>query len=288
MILDSMEEKSASVGLEWLPKSILGLICDRIPRRHDRRLKISPTCLNMNSKSNPHNLAIVLTGTIIPNTALHTQHLDPEARRQEYLNAIHFYRNFAPVYFLENSTYDLKGDRAFNDIPNVTVHRFKTSSPSKGKGFQEFEMLDQWMKLEPNLPERWIKVTGRYIYLDFYEILNECIRNQDIPLIINQYLFANHSDTALFCVETNYYRNNISGLYRLCDDSQSFLIEKVLNTKLKQLSKKDFKRFLSHLHCEGVAGHTGKSLRNRWIDGLNSRIRDVNYWIDRHYIWLSF
>jgi hypothetical protein len=242
----------------------------------------------MNSQSNPHNLGIVLTGTIIPNTTILTQYIDPEARRQEYLNAIHFYRSFAPVYFLENSAYNLKSDCAFQDIPNVTIHQFKASSPSRGKGFQEFEMLDQWINLKPNLPERWIKVTGRYIYPDFQKILNECIRNQNISLIINQYLFANHSDTALFCIKTDFYRKTIYGLYRLCDDSQGLLIEKVLNTKLKQLSKEDFKRFLSHLYCEGVAGHTGKTIRNRWVDSLNSRIRDINYWVDRRYIWLSF
>jgi hypothetical protein len=242
----------------------------------------------MNSNSNPHSLGIVLTGTIIPNTTLHTQYTDPEARRQEYLDAIHVYRNFAPVYFLENSAYNLQNDRAFRDIPNVIVHQFEASFPSKGKGFQEFEMLDQWMQLEPNLPERWIKITGRYLYLDFRKILNECIQAQDISLIINQYLFANHADTALFCIKTDFYQKNISGLYRLCDDSQGLLIEKVLNTKLRQLPSKDFKRFLSHLCCEGVAGHTGKSIRNRWIDELNSRIRDINYWIDRRYIWLSF
>jgi hypothetical protein len=117
----------------------------------------------MNSLSDPHNLSIVLTGTIIPNTTLHTQYVDPEARRQDYLNAIHFYRNFAPVYFLENSSYDLKGDRAFQAIPKVTVHQFNASSPARGKGFQEFEMLDQWIAIEPNLPKRWVKITGRYL-----------------------------------------------------------------------------------------------------------------------------
>jgi hypothetical protein len=242
----------------------------------------------MNLRSNPHHLSIVLTGTIIPNTTIHNKYLDPEARRQDYLNAIHFYRNFAPVCFLENSTYDLKGDRAFQAIPNVTVHQFKASCPARGKGFQEFEMLDQWMNIEPNLPERWIKITGRYLYLEFEQILNECIQNPDIPLIINQYLFANHSDTALFCIKSSFYQDNISGLYRLCDDSQGLLIEKVLNTRLKKVSKTDFKRFSSHLQCEGMAGHTGRSIRNPWIDGLNSRIRNINYWVDRRYIWLSF
>jgi hypothetical protein len=242
----------------------------------------------MHLQSNPHNIGIVLTGTIIPNTTLHTEYFDPEARRREYLKAIRFYRNFAPVYFLENSSYNLQEDSAFKNIQNVTVRHFKSSSPSKGKGFQEFEMLDQWINLEPNLPKRWIKVTGRYIYPEFEKILNECIQNQDISLIINQYLFANHSDTALFCIKTDYYRNNILGLYRYCDDSQGFLIEKVINAKLKQLSNQDFKRFSSHLDCVGVAGHTGKSIRNEWIDGLNSRIRDINYWVDRRYIWLSF
>jgi hypothetical protein len=241
----------------------------------------------MKSESNHCSLGIVLTGTIIPNTVIDLKHVDPESRRQEYIKAIHFYRSFAPVYFLENSSYDLSKDRDFQDIPNVTIHQFNASSPSKGKGFQEFEMLDGWVDIEPRLPKRWIKVTGRYLYPNFHRILDECIRSSSVQLIIDQYLFAKHSNTALFSIDTDFYVKNIYGLYSLCDDSQRLIIEKVLFKTLTQVPKKEFKRFSIDLRCEGIAGHTGREISNRWVDSLNSRIRDINYWFDRHYIWLS-
>ena len=71
------------------------------------------------------NIAIVLTGTITPNTNLVNNHLDPQARRNEYLAAINFYRQFGEVYFLENSIYPLDRDPDFQDIPNVFIRNFQ-------------------------------------------------------------------------------------------------------------------------------------------------------------------
>ncbi|MCY7369077.1 MAG: hypothetical protein LH474_13100, partial [Chamaesiphon sp.] len=57
-------------------------------------------------------IPIILTGTIIPNTNVRLQHINPEQRRKEYLDCINYYRNFAPVYFLENSSYPVEEDLA--------------------------------------------------------------------------------------------------------------------------------------------------------------------------------
>lgn len=232
--------------------------------------------------------AIVLTGTIIPNTDLYTKYINPQQRRQEYLDALSFYSQFGQVYFLENSSYPLEEDVEFKNIPNVVLRKLPISScPQKGKGFQEFEMLDYWVSWEQDIPQAWLKVTGRYVYLKFQEIHSECLNRQNKKIIINQYLFSKWSDTGLFFVETDYYRKNILGLYSRCNDNDGLFLEAVLFKKLKSLNQKEFQRFSSHLTCVGIAGHTGKKIQNDWLDAINARIRDINYMFDKRYIWLS-
>ena len=91
------------------------------------------------------NCAIVLTGTIVPNSNF-TTYTNPQVRRAEYLAAIHYYSGFAPVYFLENSAYDLASDPEFISSEDVAIRKFPVSKfAERGKGFQEFEMLDAWL-----------------------------------------------------------------------------------------------------------------------------------------------
>ena len=237
--------------------------------------------------SNNH-IAIVLTGTITPNTSLVNNHLNPQARRNEYLAAINFYRQFGHVYFLENSTYSLIEDLDFQNIPNVSIRKFPVSNfPEKGKGFQEFEMIDAWINSETNLPERWIKVTGRYIYQDFQKILAECDRNSK-SIIINQYLFAKWADVALFCTTTAFYQQHLIGIYQQCDDRKGICAEKVMNANLNKVAKTSFSRFKIYLKCSGIAGSTGKVISNIWLDAINSTVMGFNYLLDKRYIWISF
>ncbi len=232
--------------------------------------------------------AIVLTGTIVPNTDLYTKYTNPQQRRQEYLDALFFYSQFGRVYFLENSSYSLETDADFQSIPNVVIRKSPISNFShRGKGFQEFEMLDYWVTHESDVPQSWLKVTGRYIYLYFQEIYNECLNNLDKKMIVNQYLFSKWSDTGLFFVQTDYYRKNIIGLHSRCDDNDGLFLEMVLFEKLRSLNKKEFQRFSSHLTCMGIAGHTGQKIRNEWLDAINASIRNLNYIFDKRYIWLS-
>ncbi len=237
---------------------------------------------------NSHNIAIVLTGTITPNTNLVNKYLDPQARRNEYLAAINFYRQFGEVYFLENSTYELDRDPEFRDIPNVNIRKFPVSNfPDRGKGFQEFEMIDAWIDSETNLPDKWIKVTGRYIYEEFGRILKECDRNTQ-SITINQYLFAKWADVALFCTTTSFYKSYLLGIYQQCNDSTGWCMEKVMNANLSKLSKTSFLRFKIYLKCSGIAGSTGKVISNVWLDAINSTVMRLNYFLDKRYMWISF
>jgi hypothetical protein len=235
-----------------------------------------------------NSIAIVLTGTIIPNTTHQLQHLDPQIRRSEYLAAISFYNKLAPVYFLENSSYPLLEDEEFTNLPNTFIRKFPISNfPEKGRGFQEFEMLDAWMQSESNAPKQWLKITGRYIYENVQDILNECTGNSLVEIIINQYRFSGYVDPAIFCISSVFYQNNISKLYHECDDQHGWFIEKVLYKLLQPVEYRICQRFKNSLICSGIAGFSGQKIQGDWRSYINRQISPINYLFDRKYIWLS-
>jgi hypothetical protein len=235
-----------------------------------------------------HQVAIVLTGTIIPNTNNQLQHLDPAIRRSEYLQAINFYNKFTIVYFLENSSYPLLEDGEFKNLPNTIIRKFPLSDfPDKGRGFQEFEMIDAWMTNECDAPARWLKITGRYIYKNIQEILDECCSDSTTDILVNQYKFSGYADSAIFCVASDFYQKNILKLYCECDDRTDWFIEKALNKRLQSADDRICQRFKNSLVCTGIEGFSGQKIRSNWRDQINRNIAAMSYRLDKKYLWLK-
>jgi len=233
-------------------------------------------------------IVIVLTGTIVPNVIINSKHNDAYKRRNEYLDCIRFYTQFSKVYFLENSSYSLEEDSEFKDIPNLVIRKFLPSLfPERGKGFQEFEMLDKWIETEKDLVEKFVKITGRYLYPNFNSIWKECHQNTGRKILINQYLLA-QAGVELFFTDTNFYRENFLGLYHYSDDMKGVNIDMCVYKKLNSLSKDKFARFYNNTKCIGIAGDSAKKMQNLFVDSLNSIIRKLNYIFDKQYIWISF
>lgn len=181
------------------------------------------------------NFAIVLTSTIVPNS-IKTKYIDPSKRRLEYLKAIEYYKNYGDIFFLENSSYQIEKDKDFYQYKNVYIRKFPTSQHyEKGKGYQEFEMLDNWIKSEKNLPEHWIKITGRYIITNFNHIYNDILTSNN-ELIIEQNSKKKWAHTNLFYISTEYYKNNFLGIFENCDDSSGKYIEHIIHDKIQGFS----------------------------------------------------
>jgi hypothetical protein len=109
----------------------------------------------------PAEIPIVLTGTVIPNVP-DARTINVEARVRDYIAALEFYLRFAQVIFLENSSYPLERHPEFRERDRLRVYRFQPSmKPGRGKGYQEFEMLDSWILSEAEPPKHWLKITGR-------------------------------------------------------------------------------------------------------------------------------
>jgi hypothetical protein len=234
------------------------------------------------------DLAIVLTGTIVPNAPF-TAHNDPKIRRQEYLTAINFYRQFAPVYFLENSAYALESDGEFNQFPNVMIrHQPASTSPERGKGYQEFEMLDGWLCSEPHPPRRWMKITGRYLYPNIPMLLSDCRGEQSFRIVIDQCLRSRKARGYLFCVETEFYQKYLAGAYRDCDDASGEWIEYVLYRCLSKAPASQVRLFAEEPQLSAISGSTGGNLETPLMKfAMKKMLRRINYLFDKRRLWYT-
>jgi hypothetical protein len=240
-----------------------------------------------------NDIAIVLTATIVPNT-IFVAHLDPMTRRDEYLNAVRYYSKFAHVYLLENSSYDILSDKEFIDTPNLSVRKIPESlNRSNGKGFQEFQMLDYWLDHEELPPDRWIKISGRYIYQDFNIILKECLLDQSSDIIIDQSFRLKAAYTTLFCLKTDFYRNYLRGIYTSCNDLAGNYIEYVLYRCLASLdhNQVDFRIFKGEPRLQVVSGTYSVRIdyrKNIIQFYIRSMLRTLNFALNKKYIVYSY
>ncbi|HXC35698.1 MAG TPA: hypothetical protein VNV43_07465 [Candidatus Acidoferrales bacterium] len=236
----------------------------------------------------PGEIPIVLTATIIPNSVTATAS-DPERRLQEYMAALDFYLSFAPVFFLENSAYPLERHPEFRETGRLHVRRFQPSArPERGKGYQEFELLDSWISTEPQPPSHWLKITGRYQILNISSLLAECRRNANAGLLIEQLARSGFARTYYFMARTDFYRRQVMGLYQQCDDRNGNWIERVLFRKLKGLPPAETRFFGTQPRIRAVAGTSGASFptgRGQWM--CKQVLRRLNQLIDRRYLWYS-
>ena len=207
--------------------------------------------------SNSGELPIVLTATIISNLVEATTE-SPEKRLDEYRRVLDFCLSHAPVIFLENSGYPLEQHSEWRETDRLRIHRFDRSKfPERGKGYQEFEMLDEWLNSEPQPPTRWLKISGRYQVLNLAAILDECRRDRECPLVIDQLARSRQVRSYLFFSSTAFYRERILGCYRECDDRTGEWIERVLFRELEKEKREPIRCFKTQPRICAVAGSSG-------------------------------
>lgn len=230
-------------------------------------------------------ISIVLTGTIVPNSVL-TAHADAQIRKKEYLRAIHFYTKFAQVYFLENSTHPVESDPDFTSIKNLIIRKMPVSlCYDKGKGYQEFEMLDRWLDQEQDLPLRWFKISGRYIFKNFDAIVKDCWYDEKCDLVIDRMSYYGIAFTDIFLISTECYIRCFKGIYTKCDDIIGACIEKIVYHRLAQQDCKSFRLFGIVPKISAISGSSAELKDdNEIIYYLKSILRFVNIRFNPHYL----
>ncbi len=236
----------------------------------------------------PAAIPIVLTGTVIPN-GVTVDAATIEKRVADYVAAVEIYQRFATVFFLENSKYPLEQHPEFRGTDRLLVRRFPPSPvPERGKGYQEFEMLDSWLASETRPPEKWLKITGRYRFRNISAILNECQRDTNAGLLIDQIPRAGWARAFYFCARTEFYRAKLRGLYAQCDDRTDTCIEKVLFQELKNVKAGEVRSFATQPLIEAIVGSSGLPFptgRSQWYG--KQILRRLNRMIDKKYLWYS-
>lgn len=219
------------------------------------------------------DIGIVLTGTIKPNSNF-VAVKSVDERRKQYLEAIKYYCRFCPVWFLENSEYDIESDNEFKKIDGLIVVKCPVSKAyDKGKGYQEFEMLDRFF-LRNDIPEIIIKVTGRYIIDDFSRIVRDSLAMDEASVLIDLHKKYNYADTYLLTFKTSYYRKNLMGLFKRVNDSIGIYVEHIYYEYFMK-HQEDCRLYKNECDIYGVSGSSGKIYEHRawWKKFLKSCIR---------------
>jgi hypothetical protein len=233
-------------------------------------------------------IPIVLTATILPNEVQNAVS-DPEIRKTEYLRALEFYSRFTNrVFFLENSAYRVE-QNVIEPWPNVQLQKLPPSSnPARGKGYQEFEMLDAWISGTSGLPPRWLKISGRYIVRNIENILQECSAEVDCSLIIDQSRRAATARTQVFFVTSEYYRKTFMNLYKQCDDPTGRWIERVLFQALRKTENGSYRFFRCRPQFAARSATTGRDYpSSRLGNAVKNALRAGNRLFDDKYLWFS-
>lgn len=204
---------------------------------------------------------LIITGTIQPNSVLVAQK-DVEHRRDEYVKALTFYLNNynSPIYFIENSDYDFNKDEKFISLfnaENIQLLKHPQSKEfDKGKGFQEFEMLDKTIEKIGKQYDEVIKVTGRYIVANFNEIKGQ----KNNGFVIDQHKRNRVAITSFFKFLTKDYEKHVLGSYKDADDSKGVYIEHIIYQRLKHIPKNKISLFNRNPILKGVSGSYGGTL----------------------------
>jgi len=177
---------------------------------------------------------LIITATIQPNSNFVAQ-INPSERRNEYLKVLSFYvANFkGDIYFAENSAYNFDEDEEFKllfDLKNVFCVRFPQSSEyQKGKGYQEFKVLDDIVSKIADNYDEFIKVSGRYLAVNFKSLLNDKLK------IIKNSVIDIFNETPIY--------EGISGSYGASLNRHPLKI-KIINIERKLLKFIRFKEFI--------------------------------------------
>lgn len=205
---------------------------------------------------------IVLTATVNPAGPLIAQS-DPARRLAEYEQVLEMYANELPypIFFAENSGFDPSDSDIIRKL--VQSGRVKhiaapqSTRPEKGKGYQEFEMLDNVIAQLADEYDSFVKITGRYYLPNAAQLIAET----PAGIRIDRHRKMKVAITGFFHCRTAFYRQHISGIFREADDEKGVFIEHVLYSKLATVSPDLVALFAENPAYRGVSGSHGNSMQ---------------------------
>jgi hypothetical protein len=231
-----------------------------------------------------NDCAIVLTAAIIVapgSTAVE----DGALRRNQYLQAARHYARFAPVYLIEHSGYDILNDRDFAAIPGVMLRQIAPSvRDDRGKGYREFQALDTWFRDEETPPERLLKITGRYIFVNIAALLAECSGVDGGTTLIDRQCFSHIAVTSIFSLSRASYKDVILGRFEEMDDASGRWAEHVI---FESSGAARCRIFRSEPDVRGISGSANTEMQaGRLKLAAKQLVRRLNFAIDPRFLYV--
>lgn len=187
---------------------------------------------------------LLITWTIRPNNVPFLNMVDPQKRLYENMMGLAAWildRSFENIIVTESSNFQINVEKLkqigkqYNK--NIEYYTFANSeNVSKyGKGYGEGEIVKHTLnnsELFKNC-KRFTKMNGKQ-YVPFYEFFllkgNETFEYFNLHHIANKLAI----DTRLYCIDKDYYINNLVDAYKECNDHQDNYLEHVFFEKTKE------------------------------------------------------
>jgi hypothetical protein len=168
-------------------------------------------------------------------------------------------------------------DSFFTTTPGLrTIQYPKSREAIRGKGYQEFEMLDAFVSHHLQ-EDTFIKITGRYLFKNIGEIAPRMGRQLGNNGMVIDLLFPKQmAITSLFAASKHFYHRHMMNAYLDMDDRHVRWAEYVLYARIKASRDCTFPQPTPIL--QAVAGSTGKTINMRskgfrpWMKNMERRL----------------
>lgn len=225
-----------------------------------------------------NNSVILLTACINPNGMPYTTLQDCDVRKQQYIDALHFYldNSRAKVVFIENSAYDLSTDfKDYIDKGALEVLCFDGNhfDKARGKGYGEALIIAYGLSHSCFLRNtgQIIKITGRLKCQNINRVIEKCKE----PNTVYAWLTLDESnnpicDSRVFVAPGSFWEFYFLQNMENINDSKHYYFEHLLFDASREWlrDKGRFKEICFPTEIEGVGGSTGEVYSKSNSDSL--------------------
>jgi len=190
--------------------------------------------MNKTANKTPKEL-IFLTGCINPAGMSFTKLQDPEIRKRQYIDAIHFYLKTTelPVLFVENSGTDISQTFQYEiNEGRLEMITFDGNHYNKnlGKGFGEMLIIERALGYSRLLKDAHFiyKITGRYKLLNLKSFLNQFKENNRIELMVDLKKQLQYADSRFWGSSNRFLREVLLKYKDEVNDSVNLFFEHAL------------------------------------------------------------
>lgn len=222
---------------------------------------------------------LLATACVSPKYVPGLNRFNPQQRLKDYVTSLRWYltltdSRFGPLVILENSGFGAENLLAeILSDPLISINRdieiLSYSAPDRPTGlhygFSEFQMIDHLMDSSFLLTEKFVKVTGRYIFPDLSRLTalipselsfacDSTNRKKLRPIFWSDSRSAN---TSIFFARRPFFDANVRYLYKkMTSNPRLTHIEDIIFDIFFELNSTDVSlRFPIYIHPSGIGGN---------------------------------